>query len=78
MLYGWSVGQLRTHVQKLHEAAMRKLRCMCGHIRSEKIRNEVIWEKVGEASEVEKMRKARLRWFGHVKQRCEDASMRRC
>ena len=24
------------------------------------------------------MRETRLRWFGHVKRRCEDAPMRRC
>ncbi|KAG5580522.1 hypothetical protein H5410_051149 [Solanum commersonii] len=40
---------------------------MCGHTRSDKIRNEVIREKVGVASVVDKLREARLRWFGHVK-----------
>ncbi|KAG5570500.1 hypothetical protein H5410_060266 [Solanum commersonii] len=42
---------------------------MCGHTRSDKIRNEVIQEKVGVASVVDKPREARLRWFGHVKRR---------
>ncbi|KAG5628789.1 hypothetical protein H5410_000506, partial [Solanum commersonii] len=36
----------------------------------DKIRNEVIREKVGVASVVDKLREARLRWFGHVKRRC--------
>ncbi|KAG5582302.1 hypothetical protein H5410_052929, partial [Solanum commersonii] len=40
---------------------------MYGHTRSDKIRNEVIREKVGVASVVDKLREARLRWFGHVK-----------
>ncbi|KAG5625059.1 hypothetical protein H5410_010277 [Solanum commersonii] len=40
---------------------------MCGHTRSDKIRNEVIREKVEVASVVDKLREARLRWFGHVK-----------
>ncbi|KAG5591785.1 hypothetical protein H5410_042299 [Solanum commersonii] len=40
---------------------------MCGHTRSDRIRNEVIREKVGVASVVDKLREARLRWFGHVK-----------
>ncbi|KAG5591582.1 hypothetical protein H5410_042096 [Solanum commersonii] len=37
---------------------------------SDKIRNEVIREKVGVVSVVDKLREARLRWFGHVR-RCE-------
>ncbi|KAG5627424.1 hypothetical protein H5410_012642 [Solanum commersonii] len=68
LLYGakcWSVKN--AYVQKMHVAEMRMLRWMCGHTRSDKIRNEVIREKVGVASVVDKLRKARLRWFGHVK-----------
>ncbi|WMV40109.1 hypothetical protein MTR67_033494 [Solanum verrucosum] len=57
-------------------AEMRMLRWMCGHTRSDKIRNEVIREKVGVASVVDKLREVRLRWFGHVKRRCEDAPVR--
>ncbi|KAG5629018.1 hypothetical protein H5410_000735 [Solanum commersonii] len=47
------------HVQKLHVAEMRMLRWMCGHTRSDKIRNEVIREKVGVASVVDKLREVR-------------------
>ncbi|WMV16838.1 hypothetical protein MTR67_010223 [Solanum verrucosum] len=57
---------------------MRMLRWMCGHTRSDRIRNEVIREKVGVASVVDKLREARLRWFGHVKRRGADAPVRRC
>ncbi|KAG5614520.1 hypothetical protein H5410_014344 [Solanum commersonii] len=63
LLYGaecWPVKN--AHVQKMHVAEMRMLRWMCGHTRSDKIRNEVIREKVGVASVVDK---ARPRWFGH-------------
>ncbi|KAG5618020.1 hypothetical protein H5410_017844 [Solanum commersonii] len=49
---------------------MRMLRWMCGHTRSDKIRNEVIPEKVGVASVVDK-----LRWFGHVKRPRQDLAM---
>ncbi|XP_055827050.1 abscisic acid receptor PYL9-like [Solanum dulcamara] len=45
----------------------------CGHTRSDGIRNEVIQEKVGVAPVTDKMRKARLRWFGHVRRRCVNA-----
>ncbi|WMV41945.1 hypothetical protein MTR67_035330 [Solanum verrucosum] len=79
LLYGaecWPVKN--SHVQKMHVAEMRMLRWMCGHTRSDRIRNEVIREKVGVASVVDKLREARLRWFGHVKRRCVDAPVRRC
>ncbi|KAG5575703.1 hypothetical protein H5410_055837 [Solanum commersonii] len=79
LLYGakcWPVKN--SHVQKMHVAEMRMLRWMCGHTRSDKIKNEVIWEKVGVASVVDKLREARLRWFGHVRRRCADAPVRRC
>ncbi|KAG5571733.1 hypothetical protein H5410_061499 [Solanum commersonii] len=72
----WPVNN--AHVQKMHIAEMRMLRWMCEHTRSDKFRNEVIWEKVGVASVVDKLREARLRWFGHVKRRCADAPVRRC
>jgi len=50
------------------------LRWMCGHTSSNKIRNEDIRNKMGVASVVEKMRKAKLRWFEHVKRRSINAS----
>ncbi|KAG5613703.1 hypothetical protein H5410_013527, partial [Solanum commersonii] len=79
LLYGTECWPLKNaHVQKMHVAEMRMLRWMCGHTRSDKIRNEVIREKVGVASVVDKLREARLRWFGHVKRWCADAPVRRC
>jgi len=59
-------------------ADMRMLRCLCGHTRSDKIRNDDIRFKVGVAFMVDKMKKVRLGWFGHVKRRCADAPMRPC
>nr|XP_009624733.1 uncharacterized protein LOC104115746 [Nicotiana tomentosiformis] len=43
-----------------------------------KIRNEVIRDKVGVASMEDKLRESRLRWFGHVKRRDIDAPVRKC
>ncbi|XP_070057622.1 uncharacterized protein [Nicotiana tomentosiformis] len=57
---------------------MRMLRWMCGHTRLDRIMNEVIRDKVGVAPIEDKMREARLRWFGHMKRRSTDASVRRC
>ncbi|XP_070046825.1 uncharacterized protein [Nicotiana tomentosiformis] len=59
-------------------AEMRMLRWMCGHTRLDKIRNEVIHDKLGVAPIEDKMREARLRWFGHVRRRSTDALVRRC
>ncbi|XP_075093708.1 uncharacterized protein LOC107820127 [Nicotiana tabacum] len=44
----------------------------------DKIRNEVIRDKVGVASVEAKLRESRLLWFGHVRRRDLDAQVRRC
>ncbi|KAF3623990.1 putative KH domain-containing protein-like [Capsicum annuum] len=56
----------------MHVAEMRMLKRMCGHTRSDRIRNE---HNLG--SVVDKIRKGRLRRLGHVKRRCH-ASVKRC
>ncbi|KAG5587041.1 hypothetical protein H5410_047475 [Solanum commersonii] len=78
LLYGRVLAVKNAHVQKMHVAEMRMLRWMCGYTRSDKIRNEVIRKKVGVASVVDKLSKARLRWFGHVKRRGANALVKRC
>ena len=59
-------------------AEMKMIHWMCGYTRMDKIRDQAIIEKVGVAPVEHKMRETRLRWFGHVKRRREDASVRRC
>ncbi|PHU01543.1 hypothetical protein BC332_31330 [Capsicum chinense] len=79
MLYGaecWPVKN--SHVQKLKVAEMRMLHWMCGFTRANRVRNEIIWEKVGVESAEDKIREVRLRWFGHVMRRGTDAPVRRC
>ncbi|XP_070034465.1 uncharacterized protein [Nicotiana tomentosiformis] len=65
------------HVKKMKVAQMMMLRWMCGHTMLDRIRNEVIRDKVGVAPIEDKMREARLRWFGHVRRRSPDAPTRR-
>jgi len=56
---------------------MRMVRWMCGHTRRDKIRNEVIRDKIGVKSIEDKIRDIKLRCFGHIR-RSMDAPMRRC
>ncbi|KAL6507772.1 hypothetical protein OROGR_023967 [Orobanche gracilis] len=69
--------QKQCHVQKMNVAEMRMLRWMCGHTKKDRLRNEVIREKVRVASIEDKMMENRLRWFGHVRRRPVDAPVRR-
>nr|XP_016457727.1 PREDICTED: uncharacterized protein LOC107781524 [Nicotiana tabacum] len=57
---------------------MRMLRWICGHTRIDKIRNEVIRERVGVVPIEDKMRETRLRWFRHIQGRSIDAPVRSC
>ncbi|XP_070056639.1 uncharacterized protein [Nicotiana tomentosiformis] len=79
ILYGaecWPVK--KPHIQRMKLAEMRMLRWMCGHTRMDKIMNEDIREKVGVAPMDNKMREARLRWFGNVRRRSSNSPVRRC
>ncbi|KAF3616099.1 hypothetical protein FXO37_35207 [Capsicum annuum] len=53
-------------------------RKMCGFTRGNRVRNEIVREKVGVASVEDKMREGRLRCFGHVMRRGKDSPVRRC
>ncbi|VFQ71409.1 unnamed protein product [Cuscuta campestris] len=79
MLYGAEcLAVKKTHVRRLHAAEMRMLRWMCGKTRLDRVSNEVIRRQVGMAPVEDKLREARLRWFGHVRRRDADAPVRRC
>jgi len=54
------------------------IRWMCEFTRLDKIRNEVIREKVRVAPIEEKLRETRFIWFGQVKRRGVNAPMQRC
>ncbi|KAG2628271.1 hypothetical protein PVAP13_3KG505100 [Panicum virgatum] len=55
---------------------MRMLRWFCGHTRRDRVRNEVIRDRVGVALIEEKLTQHRLRWFGHVQRRPHEAPVR--
>ncbi|XP_070031589.1 uncharacterized protein [Nicotiana tomentosiformis] len=79
ILYGTECWPVKfAHVQKMKVAEMRMLRLMCEHTRIDRIRNEVIRDKVGVAPIEDKMWEVRLKWFGHVRRRSTDAPVRRC
>ena len=51
LLYGvecWPIK--KSHVQRMRVAEMRMIRWICGHTRLDKIRNDVIRDKIGVAS----------------------------
>ncbi|KAG5582578.1 hypothetical protein H5410_053205 [Solanum commersonii] len=73
LLYGAECWPIKnSHVQK-QVAKMSMQRWICEH-KSDKIKNEDIRASVGVTFVVDKMSKARLRWFGHVKKRYADSS----
>ena len=67
----------RSHLQRLKVAEMRMIRWICGHARLDKIRNEVIRDKIGVASIEDKIREARLRQFDQIRRRSMDAPVKR-
>jgi len=73
---GWPIK--KAQVQRMMVAEKIMIRWMCGYTRRDKVRNEVIRDKVGVAPIEHKLRETILRWFGHFKKRSEEASVRRC
>ena len=57
---------------------MRMIHWICGHTRIDIIRNVMTRDQVGVTPIEDKMREARLKWFGHIRSRSEDTPIRRC
>ena len=73
MLYGMeTVPVTSSQVKKLEVTEMKMCRWACGHTLKDHVRNENIKERLKVDSIAEMCRKARLRWFGHVKKRDQD------
>ena len=72
-LYGMETVQVTSsHVNKLEVKEMNMCRWACGHTLRDHVRNENIKKRMKVESIAERYRKARLRWFGHVKRRDQD------
>ena len=52
---------------KIQAAEMRVLRLIIGLTRRDRVRNEVVREKLGVEPVLEYIEKSQLRWYGHVK-----------
>ncbi|XP_059284794.1 uncharacterized protein LOC132038087 [Lycium ferocissimum] len=79
ILYGTECLRIKkARIEMKVGPGMRMLRWMCGHTMRDRIRNEVIRDKVGVAPVMDKMREGKLRWFGHARRRCADAPVRKC
>ncbi|XP_021753613.1 uncharacterized protein LOC110718985 [Chenopodium quinoa] len=66
LLYGTECWvSKKEHIKKMEVTEMRMLRWICGSTLRDRIRNEVIRKKVGVVGIADKLRKNRLRWFGH-------------
>ena len=73
MMYGaetWALKKI--HEKRLEVAEMRMLRWSCGVTRLDRIRNEVIRNKIKVTEVSKKIQERRLQWYGHVERRDED------
>ena len=59
--------------RRMSTTEMRMLRWTIGVTRLDRIRTEVVRERLGVAPIVDKMRESRLRWLGHVERRENDS-----
>ena len=70
MIYGIkTVGATSLQMEKLGVAEMRMLRMEMEIAKMDKVRNECVRRKVGVENIEEKIREARLRWYGHMRRR---------
>ena len=73
MLYGMeTVAVTEKQVEKMKVAELKMVRWALGLTRKNKIRNEYVRGTAKIAKLGDKLRNARLRWYGHVKRRKED------
>ena len=56
---------------------IKMIRWVCRYMRLNRIRNEMVREKVGVSPIEDKIRETRLKWFGCIKRRSENVLVRR-
>ena len=67
MLYGMeTVPVTKAQEKKMEVAEMKMLRFSLGLTRRDEVRNDTVRQRLGVAKFSEKLREARLRWYGHV------------
>ena len=73
MLYGMeTVAMTERQIGKMEVAELKMVRWALGVTRKDKIRNKYVRGTAKIAKLGDKLRNARLRWYGHVKRREED------
>ena len=73
LLYGMeTVPMTSSHVKKLEVTEMKMSRWACGHTLRDRVRNDNTRERLKVENITERCRKARLRWFGHIKRQDRD------
>ena len=73
MLYGMeTVPMTSSHVKKLEVTEIKTCRWAFSHTLRDHVRNDDIRERLKVENITERCRKARLRWFGHVKRRDQE------
>jgi len=73
LIYGSEAWTLRRREEeRLERTEMRMLRCILGLTLRDRKRNDDIRSILGVACITDKVREARMRWYGHVQRREED------
>ena len=71
MLYGMeTVPMTSSRMKKLEATEMKMCRWTCGHTLREDVRNDI--REILKVESYQRYRKARLRWFGHMKRRDQE------
>ena len=78
MVYGSEAWTLRRREEeRLERTEMRMLRWILGLTLEDRKRNDDIRRVIGVACITDKVREARLRWYGHIQRREEDDGVKR-
>nr|XP_017245487.1 PREDICTED: uncharacterized protein LOC108217154 [Daucus carota subsp. sativus] len=76
-LYGSECWPLRkAQERRIETAEMRMLRWICGNTMIDHIPNDTFRRLLGVESISKKIREGRLRWYGHVRRKCNSALIR--